>query len=154
MAQAQEPVTRPVEAYDLTEIVVTASRRAESALRMPYFVNTQDMVQLQERRQIRTIPDAMREMPSVMVQKTGHGQGSPYIRGFTGPYTLPDAPGDNGPTTALHICAGSGIVPSYSILKQDLHAGSCRHVLLYSNRTREDTICGDALEEPILMGTQ
>ena len=46
------------------------------------------LLQLQERRQIRTIPDAMREMPSVMVQKTGHGQGSPYIRGFTGLRTL------------------------------------------------------------------
>ena len=87
-ASAEELPASPVEAYDITEIVVTASRRAEKAFDLPYYVNSQDMMQLQERRQVRTIPDAMREMPSVMVQKTGHGQGSPYIRGFTGLRTL------------------------------------------------------------------
>jgi hemoglobin/transferrin/lactoferrin receptor protein len=48
----------------------------------------QDAVELTEIRQVRTIPEAMRELPGVMVQKTGHGQGSPYIRGFTGLRTL------------------------------------------------------------------
>jgi hemoglobin/transferrin/lactoferrin receptor protein len=36
----------------------------------------------------RTTPDAFRGLPSVMVQKTGYGQGSPYLRGFTGFRTL------------------------------------------------------------------
>ena len=75
-------------AYDLEEIIVTASRRAENAFSVPYTINVQGMSELQEIRQVRTIPDAMRELAGVMVQKTGHGQGSPYIRGFTGLRTL------------------------------------------------------------------
>jgi hemoglobin/transferrin/lactoferrin receptor protein len=55
---------------------------------MPYSVSFQDRRRLQEQRQVRTIPEAMGETTSVMVQKTGHGQGSPYIRGFTGLRTL------------------------------------------------------------------
>ena len=87
-ALGEELATKTVEAYDLEEIVVTASRRAERAFEMPFSVNSQDLVRLQEQRQVRTIPDAMGEISSVMVQKTGHGQGSPYIRGFTGLRTL------------------------------------------------------------------
>jgi len=76
------------DAYDLEEIVVTASRRSASAYAVPYAVNVQGMIELQEIRQVRTTPEALRELPGVMVQKTGHGQGSPYIRGFTGMRTL------------------------------------------------------------------
>jgi hypothetical protein len=32
----------------------------------------------------RTLPEALAELPGVMVQKTARGQGSPFIRGFTG----------------------------------------------------------------------
>lgn len=36
----------------------------------------------------RTLPDLLEGIPSVMVQKTGYGQGSPFLRGFTGFRTL------------------------------------------------------------------
>ena len=85
---AEESVTKSTGAYDLEEIVVTASRRAENAFEMPFSVSSQDMIRLQEQRQVRTIPDAIGELTAVMVQKTGHGQGSPFIRGFTGLRTL------------------------------------------------------------------
>jgi hemoglobin/transferrin/lactoferrin receptor protein len=87
-AAAAESSSSEASAYDLEEIVVTASRRAENAFSLPYAVIVQGMNELQEVRQVRTIPDAMRELSGVMVQKTGHGQGSPYIRGFTGMRTL------------------------------------------------------------------
>ena len=87
-ADAAEIASSTAGAYDLEEIVVTASRRAENAFSAPYTVIVQGMSELQEFRQVRTIPDAMRELPGVTVQKTGHGQGSPYIRGFTGLRTL------------------------------------------------------------------
>ena len=72
----------------LDEIVVTALRREESILATPYAVNVLAVDDLVERKQVRTIPEALRELPGVMVQKTGHGQGSPYVRGFTGLQTL------------------------------------------------------------------
>lgn len=65
------------------------------------------------------------------------------ITGFTGPYTLATsfAKMKRSPEQIVHICAGSGIVPSYSIIKQDLkHHGTRKHLLFYSNRTLADTI--------------
>lgn len=67
----------------LAPVVVTATRRitpihdlAQSAYRI-------DRETL-ERRQVRTMPEALADIPGVLVQKTSHGQGSPFIRGFTG----------------------------------------------------------------------
>jgi hemoglobin/transferrin/lactoferrin receptor protein len=85
---AQEAAPESATGYDLDEIVVTASRRKENAFAAPYTVNVQDATELAEIRQVRTVPEAMRELPGIMVQKTAHGQGSPYIRGFTGLRTL------------------------------------------------------------------
>ena len=65
---------------------------------------------------------------------------SMLITGFTGPYTLSD---DLKKTTdtILHTCAGSGVVPSYSIIKASLHDDeTLRHVLLLSNKTAKDVI--------------
>lgn len=60
------------------------------------------------------------------------------ITGFTGPYTVPK---NNLPKNILHICAGSGIVPNWSILKFCLrNHPDMRHTLIYSNKTWEDTI--------------
>ncbi len=64
------------------------------------------------------------------------------ITGFTGPYTLIDPV----PETLVHICAGSGIVPNYSIMKYALrNYPEMKHRLLYSNRRWEDTIFGNEL---------
>lgn len=64
------------------------------------------------------------------------------ITGFTGPYTLIDPV----PETLVHICAGSGIVPNYSIIKYALrNYPEVKHRLLYSNRRWKDTIFGNEL---------
>ncbi len=69
------------------------------------------------------------------------------ITGFTGPYTLPED-AESSTDHILHICAGSGIVPSYSIIKQSIHhQRKLKHTLIYSNKSWSDTIFGNALLE-------
>ena len=62
------------------------------------------------------------------------------VTGFTGPYTLPediDARTDH----LVHVCAGSGSVPNFAILKYALaHHPKLRHTFVYSNRTWDDVI--------------
>ena len=68
-------------------IVVTASGFAEEELSTPYTYQTMSQKTFLERGH-RTLPEALRDIPGVMVQKTTHGHGSPYIRGFTGRQNL------------------------------------------------------------------
>jgi len=50
------------------------------------------------------------------------------ITGFTGPYTLNEKLRDES-DEVVHICAGSGIVPSYSIIKHDLRVNALVRIL-------------------------
>ncbi len=72
----------------LDSVVVTATKSEATDFDLPYSVERLDRRELLEHRQVRTLPEAMNELPGVMTQKTGHGQGSPFIRGFTGFRTL------------------------------------------------------------------
>ncbi len=72
----------------LPEVVVTPTGSAEAAFDVPFTLSTLEAVRLTEEQMVRTVPEALKETPAVMVQKTGHGQGSPFIRGFTGFRTL------------------------------------------------------------------
>lgn len=67
----------------LGTIVVTATRSAEPAFDSPYAVDVVSARKISENF-YRTTPESLRDIPAVMVQKTSHGQGSPFIRGFTG----------------------------------------------------------------------
>ena len=69
------------------------------------------------------------------------------VTGFTGPYTLPSDIADRT-DHVLHCCAGSGIVPNFSMIKQCLkvHSG-IRHTLVFSNRTWNDIIFRDQLAQ-------
>lgn len=65
--------------------------------------------------------------------------------GFNGFYHLPqDLPDD---AHVIHLCAGSGIVPNYGIIKDALHRGlPQKHTLLYGCQKWEDIIYRDALQ--------
>ena len=65
------------------EVVVTARHLEEPIFTTPYSVEVIDSQRILEA-SFRTTPDMFREVPGALVQKTGPGQGSPYIRGFTG----------------------------------------------------------------------
>lgn len=65
------------------EVVITATRSGNPPSKVPGTVKTLEKKQMEERL-VRTFPEALRETPGVMIQKTSNGQGSPFIRGFTG----------------------------------------------------------------------
>ncbi len=65
-----------------TQIVVTASRSEEDPVESPRAIDVVDLDALR-RGQFRSVPQALRNLPSTFVQETSPGQGSPYLRGFT-----------------------------------------------------------------------
>ena len=68
------------------------------------------------------------------------------ISGFTGAYTFP-ADVCERTEHIVHVCAGSGIVPNRSLIKESLHRGDpLRHTLLFSNKTRSDIIYFEEFE--------
>jgi 3-ketosteroid 9alpha-monooxygenase subunit B len=69
------------------------------------------------------------------------------LTGFTGPYTLTDAILSRT-RHLVHICAGSGSVPNYSILKHALEFHKAlQHTFIYANRTWDDVIFRESLED-------
>jgi hemoglobin/transferrin/lactoferrin receptor protein len=77
-ADSVEPAT------SLDTIVVTATRLPTRAFDVPARVSAVDADTVQRLYQSRTLPETLGELPGVVVQKTGNGQGSPYLRGYTG----------------------------------------------------------------------
>jgi hemoglobin/transferrin/lactoferrin receptor protein len=72
---------------NLPPVIVTASRGAEPVNRVAASTEARSATALEEA-QTRTLPETLNRTTGVMVQKTSYGQGSPYIRGFTGFRTL------------------------------------------------------------------
>jgi len=64
-------------------VVVTPTLEILPAASSPYSVDLIDARDIVDRFG-RTLPELLNETPGVFVQKTAHGQGSPFIRGFTG----------------------------------------------------------------------
>lgn len=65
-------------------LVVTATARPESRFELPFAVQSLDGEDLVNGKLTRSVPEALEDVAGVMVQKTSQGQGSPYLRGFTG----------------------------------------------------------------------
>ena len=68
----------------LDQVVVTATRREQRQLDLPF--NSQSLGGTQVRRELMasSVPEALLQVPGTMIQQTARGQGSPYLRGFTG----------------------------------------------------------------------
>ncbi len=69
------------------EVVVTASRYDQPRSTAAASIDLIDTEQLNHQ-QSRTLPEALKLTTGIMIQKTSNGQGSPYLRGFTGYGTL------------------------------------------------------------------
>ena len=75
------------ESSRIENILVIGSRYQASELQTPQAVSQIQASRIAERA-YRTTPQALSHQPGVMVQKTAHGQGSPFIRGLTGKQVL------------------------------------------------------------------
>lgn len=90
-SQAEQPrdaTAKPVswtsgDMWEMPPLFVTTQRSVADPIDVPYAADVVGAKEL-ERTQPRSTTEALRELPSIMVQKTGHAQGSPFIRGFTG----------------------------------------------------------------------
>ncbi len=82
-----EPVNPAPVIGELETFVVTASRTDETWFEALYVVESLPDFVLQERA-VRSVPEALEQTPGVVVQKTAHGQGSPFIRGWTAYHNL------------------------------------------------------------------
>ncbi len=80
-AAAQEPTPQS------PPVLVTASRTAQDPFDAPWAAQVIDQQTLR-RNAYRSTPQALRDVPSVHLQETAPGQGSPYLRGFTGYHNL------------------------------------------------------------------
>ena len=69
--------------FEMEEVIVSATRTSVTGFDAPFTTHRVTDRQIFER-SYRTTPEALRDIPGVLVQKTSHGQGSPFIRGFTG----------------------------------------------------------------------
>lgn len=82
----------------------------------------------------------------VLVRRTPPGTRM-VVTGFAGPYILPDDI-ESRTDHLVHICAGSGVVPNYSIIKYCLDTGlNLKHTLIYGSKTWGDIIYREPLEQ-------
>lgn len=71
------------EAIEREPIIVTATLAEAALIDLPYSAAQVSAQRIQEL-QAPSLPDALAQQPGIMLQQTGRGMGSPYIRGFTG----------------------------------------------------------------------
>jgi hemoglobin/transferrin/lactoferrin receptor protein len=82
--KAEEKEGTPLPEVKLPDMVITAGRRMARLFELPNTVQVYGSDAVSMQKLFRTVPEIFSEDPSVNVQKTSYGMGSPYLRGFTG----------------------------------------------------------------------
>jgi hemoglobin/transferrin/lactoferrin receptor protein len=83
VSAADTQPTNTLDKVNAPQMVVTATRDLRMIKDTPYSVSSLSATRLRIEDSARSVPEALKYEPGIMVQKTSHGQGSPYIRGFT-----------------------------------------------------------------------
>jgi len=87
--EVQQPQPTPQPEQERGKIVITGNPvRPTDWFVSPFNTTVIEGDSVHDRQAARSFPDALKEAPGVHVQKTGPGQASPFIRGFTGYRTL------------------------------------------------------------------
>ena len=86
-ARARSEAPAYAEVTDLGQIIVTATRREQSAYDAPNAVSVVSRTDIDRRMPFHLI-DALHDEVGVFTQRTTNGHGSPVLRGFTGYHTL------------------------------------------------------------------
>jgi ferredoxin-NADP reductase len=101
-------------------------------------------VTVKEERYVRGLTKYPPLLSPLLVKRTTRGMRL-VITGFTGPYVLPDDV-ESKTDHLVHIVAGSGAVPNFSILKDAIvRFPALRHTFLCSNKSFGDIIFRDEL---------
>ncbi|HYE29819.1 MAG TPA: TonB-dependent receptor [Methylomirabilota bacterium] len=94
-ALAQQPGAAPLDSQSSTnfhdplgDVIITATGIPKPPTQVPYTVDKLSNARLRQEEMAASVPEALLRVPGVQVQQTAHGQGSPFIRGFTGFRTL------------------------------------------------------------------
>ncbi|RME81106.1 MAG: hypothetical protein D6785_09445, partial [Planctomycetota bacterium] len=73
-----------VSSLESQRILVTATRKKAKIFDVPYYSTLMDAKEVQNAFNNQTLSDLFKYDPTILGQKTGNAQGSPYLRGFTG----------------------------------------------------------------------
>lgn len=109
-----------------------------------------------EKRRSYSFSSALKEDMAITVKRVANGQFSRYMlnhfavgdvlrtSGIGGMFNLPDTVASD--THFCFLAAGSGIVPCFAMIRTLLHRYTNRMTLIYSNKSRADTIFYSRLE--------
>ncbi len=103
-------------------------------------------ITIKEEQYVRGVTKYPPLLSPLLVRRTPRGTRM-VITGFTGPYTFPDDI-EQRTDHLVHVVAGSGSVPNFAMLKDNLVTGKkLRHTFIYSNKTWEDIAFREQLVE-------
>jgi hemoglobin/transferrin/lactoferrin receptor protein len=83
--QDEKKEEKPQQPQEKKEVIITASPlHSRDLFDTQWSADVLFGADIQNRGVYRTLPESLKEVPGVSVQKTSNGHGSPFIRGFTG----------------------------------------------------------------------